>query len=261
MVESLFQPFPMLPGRRAQAWRHHPAYRRPRHFHPEPELNAVCKGSALIGLGDSTVRLGPGDVILFHPGQDHVLLEASSDLELWVLALRPDLAASALDSLTRAASSRARLTPSALSALEGTLTGLADVRDANTVEVGTVSLFAQIQAQLSTNHVLSRRALQEVNTNPDTPGAQLAQRLGVDPSVLSRTFHEAFGVTFVSYRARHRAMAFIRLVDSGQPLTRAALEAGFGSYAQCHRVITKVLGCPPNRYFSGERARIDEATT
>jgi len=261
VVESLYQPFPMLPGRRAQAWRHQPAYRRPRHFHSEPELNAVCKGSALIGLGDRVVRLGPGGVILFHPGQDHVLLEASPDLELWVLALRADLAGQALHSLARVASVGDSLSSSMLSTLEDTLDGLAEVSDANAVETRAVALFSKIQAHLSTNHVLSRRALEELSANPDTQGAELAQRLGVDPSALSRNFHDAFGLTLVSYRARQRAMAFVRLVDSGQSLTRAAIAAGFGSYVQCHRVITNVLGCSPNRYFAGERARVDDATT
>jgi AraC-like DNA-binding protein len=259
VLESLYQPFPMLPGRRAQAWRHHPAFRRPRHFHPEPELNVVGKGSALIGLGDRVVRLGAGGVILFHPGQDHVLLEASPDLELWVLALRADLAGQALDSLARAASVGDRLSPSALRTLEDTLAGLAQVSDAVAVETGTVRLFSSLQTHLSTNHVLSRRALEAASAKPSTPGAQLARRLGVDPSALSRNFHDSFGLTLVSYRARQRAMAFVRLVDSGQSLTRAAMSAGFGSYAQCHRVITKALGCSPNRYFAGERARIDDA--
>jgi AraC-like DNA-binding protein len=250
----------MLPGRRAQAWRHQPAYRRPRHFHPEPELNAVCKGNAVIGLGDRVVRLGPGGVVLFHPGQDHVLLEASPDLELWVMALRPDLADQALHSLSRAASVGQSLSASAVTTLEDTLAGLAQVGDATVVETRTVDIFSMVQTQLFTNHVLSRRALEEVSTRPTTAGAELAQQFGVDQSVLSRNFHAAFGLTFVSYRARQRAMAFVRLVDQGQSLTSAALDAGFGSYAQCHRVLTKVLGCSPNRYFAGERARIDSAT-
>ena len=92
---ALFQPFPMLPGRAAQVWRHQPEYRRPRHFHEETEVNAVVRGSALVGIGDRTLELGPGELVMFEPGQDHVLLEASDDLELFVFALRPELAASA----------------------------------------------------------------------------------------------------------------------------------------------------------------------
>jgi hypothetical protein len=260
VAESLYQPFPMLPGRRAQAWRHQPAYRRPRHFHAEPELNAVFKGTAVIGLGDRVVRLGPGGVILFHPGQDHVLFDASPDLELWVVALRPEVAGRALGPLSRLASLGESLSASALSTLGHTLAGLAQVSDANVVETRTVDIFSMVRSQLSTNHVLSRRGLEEASARPNRGGAELAQHFGVDQSALSRKFHTAFGVTFVSYRARQRAMAFIRLVDEGQSLTSAALAAGFGSYAQCHRVLTKVLGCSPNRYFAGERARIDDAT-
>ena len=260
MAESLFQPFPMLPKRRAQAWRHQPTYRRPRHFHSEPELNVVCRGSALVGLGDSVVALGTGDVLLFHPGQDHVLLEGSIDLELWVVALRPDLAAKACETLARVASVPRQLEPSALAALDDELASLASVADANAVESRLALVFEQLQRRLSPNHVLSRLALEHVKEKPETAGAALAQRLGVDPSVLSRQFREDFAITFVSYRSRQRAMAFVRLVDSGKTLTRAAVEAGFGSYAQCHRVITQALGCSPQRYFAGERERIDRAT-
>jgi len=249
----------MVSGRRAQAWRHQPAFRRPRHFHAEPELNVICRGSALIGLGYSVLRMGPGEVVLFHPGQDHVLLDATPDLQMWVVALRTDLAAQACDSLARAASVSCRLAPATLSDLEETLADLAGVNDASTLDVRLASLFNEAHAHLTANHVLSRRALQEVNANPKLQGSVLAQRLGVDQSVLSRHFHEDLAMTFVSYRARQRAMAFVQRVDSGLTLTRAAIEAGFGSYAQCHRVFTQALGCSPNRYFAGERQRIDNA--
>jgi AraC-like DNA-binding protein/mannose-6-phosphate isomerase-like protein (cupin superfamily) len=259
MAESLFQPFPMLSGRRAQAWRHQPAYRRPRHFHAEPELNIVFRGSAVIGLGDGVVRAHAGDVVLFHPGQDHELLEASAELQLFVVALRPEVAERACSPLARASSHGCRLTTSDLSSVEDQLGALGAVVDGNAVEEQLASLFQEVQGKLSTNHVLSRRALQEISAHPETSGSDLAERLGVDPSVLSRHFHEDLGLTFVSYRARQRAMTFVRLVDSGQSLTRASQEAGFGSYAQCHRVITRALGCAPHKYFAGERSRIDQA--
>ncbi len=258
IVESLYQPFPMLPGRRAQSWRHQPSYRRPRHFHAEPELNVVFRGHAVMGLGDHVERLDQGDVMLFHPGQDHVLLDASADLELFVVALQPDLVANAGASLARVANRACRLPESALAPLYASLVGLGEVADPHAVELQLVAIFAEVQARSSTNHVLCRRALQEVNADPELCARELARRLGVVPSVLSRQFHGEMSLTLVSYRSRQRAMAFIRLVDSGKPLTRAATEAGFGSYAQCHRVISKVLSCAPQRYFATERRRIDE---
>src|SRR5688572_27193116 len=86
----------MLPGRRAQAWRHQPAFRRPRHFHEEPEINLVTRGSCKMGVGDRPLRLTAGQLVVFQPGQDHELIEASPDLELFVFALRPELHARAL---------------------------------------------------------------------------------------------------------------------------------------------------------------------
>lgn len=52
-------------------------------------------------------------------------------------------------------------------------------------------------------------------------------------------------------------MRFICFVDSGMPLTRAALEASFGSYAQCHRAFRQYLGCTPRVYFTTTREEID----
>ena len=77
----LFQAFPMLAGRAAQAWRHQPAFHRPRHFHAEPELNLVVRGHARIGVGERTFLLTAGMLLAFQPGQDHELIEASPDLD------------------------------------------------------------------------------------------------------------------------------------------------------------------------------------
>ena len=85
MAAALFQPFPMLPARRAQVWRHRPEFRRPRHFHREPELNVVVQGSATLGIGTRVQRATTGDVVVFEPGQDHELLEASDDLQLFAV--------------------------------------------------------------------------------------------------------------------------------------------------------------------------------
>jgi methylphosphotriester-DNA--protein-cysteine methyltransferase len=257
--DIVFQPFPMQGSRRAQAWRHQPAFHRPRHFHSEPELNLVTRGQAVMGVGDTVVCMSRGDVLFLHPGQDHVLLSASEDLGLFVVALRPELAAHACRPLASASSSGCRLSDAALLSLEDQLHGLSTVADRNPVEQSLTALFEQVATQLGIQHVLTRRALQEVGANPEAASSELARQLGVHPSALSRRFHDDLSLTFVEYRARLRTMRFIHQVDGGKSLTAAALEAGFGSYAQCHRVISRALGCSPQRYFTGERSRIDDA--
>src|ERR1041384_4774808 len=79
--------------RRAQVWRHQPSYQRPRHFHDEPEINVVLRGVARLGVGDQELTLSRGLAVVLQPGQDHELLSATDDLELYVFALRPELAA------------------------------------------------------------------------------------------------------------------------------------------------------------------------
>src|SRR4051794_23721947 len=84
---ALLQSFPMVQRTRAQVWAYAALYRRPRHFHAEPELNLVVAGNATFGIGNSTVQVGAGELLSFLPGQDHALLSASADLELFAIGV------------------------------------------------------------------------------------------------------------------------------------------------------------------------------
>jgi AraC-like DNA-binding protein/mannose-6-phosphate isomerase-like protein (cupin superfamily) len=256
---ALFQPFPMPPERRAQAWRHRPAFQRPRHFHEEPELNLVTAGTASFAIGDERLTLGRGDVLMFHPGQDHVLLSASDDLGLFAVALRPELAARAFGHLVHVASRGCRLSEAEVASAEAILSSAEMGRTAHDVEPLLVALFRDVRDRSASTHVLSRLALKHVNADPGASGAQLGGALRAHPSALSRHFHGDLGIRFVEYRARVRLIAFVRLVDQGHALNRAALDAGFGSYAQCHRVFRGALGCSPRDYFNGQRQAVDDA--
>jgi AraC-like DNA-binding protein/mannose-6-phosphate isomerase-like protein (cupin superfamily) len=257
MTGVLLQSFPMLPGRRAQAWRHQESHLRPRHFHDEPEINLVLHGSALLGVGYRTERLRPGEAICFAPGQDHVLLEASSDLQLFVFALKPELAERVLPSQ---AAANARFTLHGFTDSEALLSGLSEVNDPVAYETQLSELFRQITTGRSVLHTTSRRALNDLSGDPAVSQASLARSLRTLPSELSRHFHHDVGVRLVEYRARLRLMRFVRAVDGGLGFTRAALSADFGSYAQCHRVFRRVLGCSPTAYFRGNRELLDSKT-
>jgi AraC-like DNA-binding protein len=259
MCVALFQPFPMSSGRRAQVWRHQPQFRRPRHFHAEPELNLIVKGSGVIGVGDRVQSVSAGELLLFHAGQDHMLLDASDDFDLFVMALRPELAARACPSHALASSRSCRLSPSELASVATRLAGVAQVRDDAATELHLAELFGTASARLAGAHVLTRRALECVRAEPGVSASALARRLGTVPSGVSRLFHGDLGVRFVDYRSRVRLMKFVELVDQGQLFGRAALEADFGSYAQCHRVFQRSVGCAPQAYFAGARSRVNDA--
>jgi AraC-like DNA-binding protein len=247
----------MLPGHRAQAWLHRPAFRRPRHFHAEPELNFVFDGHARMGVGDFVFDMSAGDVLLLRPGQDHEMLVASDDLELVVVAVTPELAARCLRGPLPAASRPFQLPARELGLLREQLLSLDAPTTADNHERIVGEVFARSEQHVGRGHPLVRRALSAVSQHLDLASAEMARQLRVQPSELSRYFHRDVGLRMVDYRTRHRLMRFIQLVDAGMPLTRAALEAPFGSYAQCHRAFQQYLGCPPRAYFNAERQHID----
>ena len=89
VAEALYQPFPIPGTARGHVWHHVPATRRPRHFHAEPELNLIAAGRAAFGYGEATISVSAGDLLWWPPGQDHVLLDATPDLDLYVIGVTP----------------------------------------------------------------------------------------------------------------------------------------------------------------------------
>jgi AraC-like DNA-binding protein len=206
------------------------------------------------------VAVEQGDLLLLPPGLDHVLLDASPDLELFVGALDPALALRVLGQASASFHGVARLEGRTREGTREMLGQLALMRDPASYQARLAELFVQAQKASVPSHVLSRRALDGVRTEPSVSEVTLAQRLRTRPSELSRRFRKDLGVSFVEYRARVRLMRFVDGVDQGRSLGRAARDADFGSYVQCHRVFRRILGCSPTEYFAGTRAAIDALT-
>jgi transcriptional regulator GlxA family with amidase domain len=96
--------------------------------------------------------------------------------------------------------------------------------------------------------------VQDLAGEPSLSGATLARKHGVSVSRLARTFKAEMGMSIVEHRNRLRVQRFFRLVEVGHGLLPAALEAGFGSYAQFHRVFTALHKSSPAVYL-GRRER------
>ncbi len=268
--DALYQPFPMLGRARGHIWRYAPENRRPRHFHPEPELNLVAAGSGKFGMGQSVISVGAGDLLWWPPGQDHVLLDASPDFDLFVVGLHPGLSARVLGDSTVSAYSGAvkvRLSPASLSKLGALCASPMDRQGAAVVEqhVGEIWREAHLlRTGAPEMHTLTRRALVSLLDRPHLGRAEVAVRVGGYPTEVSRYFHRDMGLTLTAYRTRLRLLRFVQAVDDGAGnLLSAALDAGFGSYSQCHRVFQNTLGCTPRVFFgtgarAGERDRMGE---
>jgi AraC-like DNA-binding protein len=134
------------------------------------------------------------------------------------------------------------------------------------------AMFASVVASVFVVHrgVLARRASRQqaqsplvrqvvaaLAGDPLVSGQHLARRLGISPGHLARSFKREMGVSLVDYRNRLRIQRFFQLLQRGEyRLLDAALEAGFGSYAQFHRVYRKLVGSAPRHYLSTRRGGI-----
>jgi len=254
---------------RAFVWKYDQALggRRPRHFHAEPELNLVVRGRATFGVGERIVRVGRGDLLAFPSCQDHALLEASPDLYLYALGLQPRFSARVLgDESNVAVPLHVRLDASELGLIEARAAAIVDRSDAEQLGAELWQRVHWLGRRAADRagppvHVVTRRAIELMSTNPDLQLDALAEQLRAHPTEVSRNFHRDVGITLVRYRTRLRLLELIRRVDAGQSdLMSAASEACFGSYSQCHRAFRAELGCAPREFFSaGVREQMQRA--
>lgn len=86
--------------------------------------------------------------------------------------------------------------------------------------------------------------------DPAMGGKQIAGKLDLSLSRLARVFKAEMGMSLVEYRNRLRLDRFEVLLDRGRTnLLEAALAAGFGSYAQFHRVFRALRHMTPREYL------------
>jgi AraC-like DNA-binding protein len=86
-------------------------------------------------------------------------------------------------------------------------------------------------------HPMVTAAVAMLTKDPSLGGKEVASQLDISLSRFARLFKVEMGMSLVAYRNKLRLDRFMTLVDRGDSnLLEAALAAGFGSYAQFHRV-------------------------
>jgi AraC-like DNA-binding protein len=97
---------------------------------------------------------------------------------------------------------------------------------------------------------LATAAAKILARDPGLGGAEIAARLDVSLGRLAHVFKVEIGMSMVEYKNRVRLNRFTALVDKGRRnLLEAALAAGFGSYAQFHRVFRALRHVTPREYL------------
>jgi AraC-like DNA-binding protein len=105
-------------------------------------------------------------------------------------------------------------------------------------------------SRTSAGHPLVRQTVRLLAKDPALGGKDLASALDISLSRLARVFKIEMGMSLVEYRNRLRLERFQVLLDAGgENLLAAALAAGFGSYAQFHRVFRALRGTTPRAYL------------
>jgi AraC-like DNA-binding protein len=86
---------------------------------------------------------------------------------------------------------------------------------------------------------------------------ELARRCGLSESHLIRVFAQQIGTSVTGFRNRVRLERFLEIYGDGtrHTLSAASLEAGFGSYAQFHRVFRAIMGYGPAEHRRAARER------
>ena len=233
------------------------------HRHAEIEFNLMVSGSAAYLLRDrrgETVRRYPmrrGSLLFLYPEQEHVLIEPSDDFSIWILvmgsAFVPTVASRFLDGERLASAYPAEKVGVRLDELETRHleTLLGDVATSSTGDPGVFvagleyalarawdryRVSEELQPGSAIHPAVARaaRLLQQGGEELSLPN--LARGVGISSSHLSKLFHEQTGETLVAFRNRQRLERFHSSNPAEGTLLSRALDAGFGSYAQFHRV-------------------------
>ena len=254
------------PGCECMAWRM--AWRpslHPRHLHDELECNLGLRGSATYLIGDQRAELAAGTLLWLLPGQEHQIVARSRDHVMDIAVFSPALVertagALADQRLLAQRSDEPLLRRLALSELrELDLLGRQVARAEDQPALRNAAGAHLLIAAWTAFHQRARAVLppslppavaRTVELLGRTPGATrsaLARAVGLSPGRLGRLFRSAMGESLVEFRNRLRTDRFLHLASGGMPLLAAAQTAGFGSYTQCHSVITAATGRTPRR--------------
>lgn len=238
------------------------------HRHPEIEANLIETGTCRYLIDDQVQSMSRGDLFWLFPEQQHMIIDASPDMSLWVVIARPAFLAERVPRLPVRAAERQpgaahetfarphRLREADRVHLAGVAAALVACQDdARHHDDGLAWLFTQAcrlterQAGRAGRplHPAVAKALSLLEADPSTPLPDLARTVHLSASRLSHLFAEQVERSVSAHRNHLKLRRFQQHVADGQcrNLTQAAFDAGFGSYAQFARVLRASTGVAP----------------
>jgi AraC-like DNA-binding protein len=249
-----------------------------RHHHAELELNLVTRGHGTYLLRNRRFQIRRGDLLWLFPAQEHLLFEQTADFEMWIgVFKRRMVKRTATDTGERVLLQAdpggefcRRLSERDVGWVEdlfGEIAASVDQLSLLNAGLPYGLLYAWRCFQRSADvpvrdlHPAVERAahlIRHSDVDHDLSLDELAHQAGLSATRLSRLFKEQTGFALVDFRNRQRVERFLDIYGTGQRRTMldAALEAGFGSYPQFHRVFKRMTGFSPMQYRRhGEASR------
>ncbi|MGH7953118.1 MAG: AraC family transcriptional regulator [Limisphaerales bacterium] len=238
------------------------------HHHAELELNLVTQGTGRYLLANRKYEIRRGDLLWLFPAQEHVLIEHSDDFEMWIGVFKPkavqkittDANTKILRQTNPTGESCRRLSQRDLGRLETLFSEIAATQKSPGLFNAGLN-YALLNAwrhferaadvPVCDIHPAVEKAARLIRNESTTLSLnELAQRAGLSASRLSRLFKQQTGVALVDFRNRQRVEKFLEIYGTGQRQTMldAALDAGFGSYPQFHRVFKRATGRSPGSH-------------
>lgn len=228
----------------------------------ELELNLLLRGGCRYLVDGQRIDLAPGHLLWLPPGRSHLLIDADPGSELLVAMvdlprLRRRCPEAPLAEMLAPTAAPARLLAREQArALGALLRTAADhpgaARRAAALVLAVLQGWedfaaAAAGAGATAVHPAVARAAALLAGDPGLERAALVRACGLSAPALGRAFRRALGLDLTAYRQRCRLDRFLdlRAANPGRTLLWCALAAGFGSYAQFHRVHTRLLGRPP----------------
>lgn len=249
----------------------------PPHAHDELELNLVLAGSAQYLLRRQRYDLSVGSFVWLFPGQQHMLMNYSPGFVMWVAVFTPELVSSCVAECPtmrvlgeqRPAGSFCRNIPQRnlqrLDELMREIRQMSDSRWCYRSGIRWLLSYAwkqwnqgHIPIQAQDIHPSVAKAATRLRQSPELSLTQLAPKVGLSPSRLSRLFKREVGCSLVQFRNECKVNQFLQLFGAHRERTMldCALESGFGSYEQFHRAFRQQMGCSPSVYYKQTPARV-----
>ena len=259
------------PDSQGRVWFHRSTGRIRPHRHAELEANFITGGHAAYLVGEQRFRLSRRTLIWLFPSQNHLLIDQSDDFTMWIAVWKPALLEHACQGETTQELKESqpnqtwisRLESEDAARLETLFARVSEVSSSDHLNAGLGYLLLESFAARSRSaqgeagravHPAIERAARILRDEPlDVP--ELSRRVGLSQSRLSRLFRAQIGKSLPDFRAQMALERFFKEFEPHASLHEAAERAGFGSYAQFHRVFRAQMGISPAFY----RARLRDA--